>query len=338
MRSRDSARWQQAVVTAVVLLGVGCAGQSTPRGRTAPTPSAAVQPAPPPLAQGLTGRVLFARAGGSFGDETLFTLNLASRETQRISGYGATCCARITHDGSRILEAATGPGDRITTAVSRNDGTRRHLLPLPPGTLQLGPGAWSPDGSHIAFEGWDDTDAARNGLYVALANGHDLRRVTHAPEPGHDLPMDFSPDGRRIAFLRPQPGTQDPTGPVYVVNTDGSQLHRVTPPGTDAAYSVRWSPGGEWLAFTEYWAVPDTPIMLVHPDGSGLHAVFHDAAHRSVVTPAWSPDGHSLLFGLAVATGQDHPADILCVVNEDGSHLRAVLTSNDFIRLPEWVQ
>ena len=204
--------------------------------------------------------------------------------------------------------------------------------------MQLGPGAWAPDGSHIAFEGWDDSNAARNGLYIASVNGHNLRRFTRAPGTAHDIPMDFSPDGRRIAFIRPQPGTQDPIGPVYVVDIDGLHLHRVTPPGTDAAYSVRWSPNGEWLAFTTYWAVPDTPLFLIHPNGSALHTIFRDSSHRSVVTPAWSPDGRSLLFGLAVATGEDHPVDALCIVTVQGSDLRTVVTSGDFIRLPDWVR
>jgi hypothetical protein len=43
------------------------------------------------------------------------------------------------------------------------NGSHKRTIPLPDATLNLGPGAWSPNGARIAFEGWDETNPGRNG-------------------------------------------------------------------------------------------------------------------------------------------------------------------------------
>ena len=97
---------------------------------------------------------------------------------------------------------------------------------LPDPTLNLGCPVWSPDGSRLAYEGWDDSNPARNGIYsLSAADGSDLQRLTASPDGGHDIPGDYAADGRlyfgrdgaglmvlRTDELNPQPVTSEGYG------------------------------------------------------------------------------------------------------------------------------
>jgi Tol biopolymer transport system component len=292
-------------------------------------------------ATALTGTILFARAGGTFADETVFTASASGTQDRRITPIGAQCCPRWSPDGAHILISASGPNGRITVGIIDRNGSHERKIPLPDRTLNLGPGAWSPDGTRIAFEGWDDATSGRNGIYTArAADGGDLVRVTHTASGSPDgIPMDYSPDGSQIVLLRPEPGSEDPVGPLFVVNLDGSGLHRITPPGTDAAYTARWSADGAWILFAgPYWLDPGGPVWAVHPDGTGLRKVFaDDSGGLAAATPTWSPDGRMILFGLGASTGDVHSPNDLCVILANGGHLTTVIAGPDLKREPDWV-
>jgi hypothetical protein len=74
----------------------------------------------------------------------------------------------------------------------------------PDPTLNLACWAWSPRGTRLACEGWDDVHPTRPaGVFtVRSSDGGDLVRVTANPYGGHDIPGDYSPDGTRIVFGR----------------------------------------------------------------------------------------------------------------------------------------
>ena len=79
----------------------------------------------------------------------------------------------------------------------------------------------------------------------------------------------WSPDGSKIAFTR-QTGI-DATGSngdsaVYVMNSDGSALARLTPPSLGFCESPAWSPDGRKLAFVSS-ATPGG-ISIINMDGT----------------------------------------------------------------------
>ena len=328
------------VISLVVatLIWTACAGRpsSTSSGSSGPT----IAPAE------LQGTILFTRAGGKYGDETIYTANADGTNERRITDFGATCCPRWTSDGNQILIAELDPdGKRITTGIINPDGSLDHKVPLPPGTLNLGPGTWYPDGTRIAFQGWDDTDPSKTGIYIGRASdGGDLVRVTSNPQDGGDLPMDVSRDGTKIFFFRsvegfPSIGDQL-DGSLFVVNADGTDLHRVTPanmpveaPGNSGG---RLSSDGRWIVFTSSGV-----IWKVHSDGSGLMKVFEDPDGGQAITPTWSPDGRFIMFGLdppnTLATVDEAPANVVDVIRADGTELTPVVATDDWKREPGWV-
>jgi len=329
---------RHAVVLAVLVGAVaGCGaptvgGQPAAQGSSAAFPSARTFAGPP-------GTLLFTRAGGSFGDETIFTTRTDTTAEQQVNETGKGCCPRFSPDGAHVLSAASTADGRITTEIlPATGGTPRLIIP-PDATLNLGPGAWSRDGARLAFEGWDDAAPGRAGIYAGAVEGPlGLRRLTAAPAGYHDIPMDFSPDGRSLLFLRVPTVRDAPVGRLYSVGVGGGAIRAVTPEGTEPAYSARFSPDGQLIVFgTAYWTDPASPVLVIRPDGAGLRAVYTDPGGRAAITPTWSPDGAFLLFGLAQVTGDHHPADQLVVARADGTDLTPLVTSQDFKRLPEWI-
>src|SRR4029077_2964958 len=170
--------------------------------------------------------------GGKYEDQTVYTANADGSDERRITPFGGQCCPRWSPDGTHILVSApAADAHRITTGILDRDGSHKRTIPLP-GTLNLGPGAWSADGTRLAFEGWSDATSGLQGVYVARASdGTGLVRVTKCSRLQDDRPLGFSPDGSQVFFWRaikgfPAIGDQL-DGSLFLINTDGTALQRV---------------------------------------------------------------------------------------------------------------
>jgi Tol biopolymer transport system component len=264
---------------ALAAAGLVLAGSSV--GRSAPT-----------QITGLSGHIVFTRAGGPYGDETLFVANADGSAERRISKLNSTCCPWATPNGSR-LDFAGGAANRVTTVTANLDGSHRRLLPLPKGTLNLGSGPLTKDGAIIAREGFDDAHPASAGIYLTRSNdGSVVRRVTKT----HFIPGDFSPDGKRLVLFKPSSAADPLPGSLWVVETDGAGLRRLTPTRilVECCFNYRWSPDGKKILFGDSAGL----LWTIAPDGSNLTRVFKDANGRYAATPTWSPDGSLILFAL----------------------------------------
>ena len=314
-----------------------------PTSSSAPTSPDAVSASPEIATSELDGRILFSRGGGKYGDETLFTANADGTNVQRITDFGVTCCAQWTPDGEHILISALSPDDRITTGIIEPDGSNLQTIPLPSGGLNLGCAeAFSEATGQLGCEGWSDDDPTAGGAYIidGLAGGG-VTRVTSAEG---DIPFAFSAEGSRLFLFRvddAMPNTIDePVGSLFVVDTDGTHLERITPPdmpvqktGTPGG---RLSPDGQWIVFPSSGS-----IWKIRTDGSELTEVFADADAGYAVTPTWSPDGRFIMFALGppgIAPTLDiAPASGLYVVRGDGTDLTPILGTDDWNKEPDWI-
>jgi Tol biopolymer transport system component len=114
-----------------------------------------------------------------------------------------------------------------------------------------------------------------------------VRRITR----GDDSDPTWSPDGRRIAFIRDGKG-------IYVVDASGSGPARVLKdPVPGQAKPMRglnsptWSPDGTQLAF-QY----KDGLGVVNLTGAGARTLLANEKRRGFSGPAWSPDGKTLAF------------------------------------------
>lgn len=257
---------------------------------------------------------------------------------------GQYCClARISPDHTRIL---TMPGTDQTGGVRGGTLTLNTsefaLLPRSDKTLNLVPQAWSPDGTRIAFEGWDDSDPARTGIYTARASdGGDLVRVTTNQGRPHDMPLDYSPDGRQLVFyraVRAEPNLPvDIGGSLWVVNVDGSDAHELDTRDVRPWWNARWSPNGSRIVFTVERLQPTGGLWTIRPDGTGLEKLFEDPEGGFPVAPVWAPDGSMVMFQIdATNDAFAHPDDAIYVINANGTGLRLAIDRKERIGVTDW--
>lgn len=108
-------------------------------------------------------------------------------------------------DGSHILYSITmGLGRGSSAWLSNSDGSQQvHVLDTVGGAQSiLGLFAWSPDGTHIAYERLSDsaTPFLPAGLWLMDSQGGQQRRLADT-DGGHGFAPIWSPDGRKIAFV-----------------------------------------------------------------------------------------------------------------------------------------
>jgi len=249
-----------------------------------------------------------------------------------------TSVGDFSPDGSKLAVGYLTDDGRIGTAILNADGTGYTPFPIGDPTLNLGCGTWSPDGKRQACETWDDSNPARNGVYtISSADGSGLTRVTSNPLGGHDIPGSYSPDGKRIVFIR-YDADGNPAG-AFVVKTNDGQLRQILPASAELNGGVQsdWSPQGNEIIVSLH-VTPDVrgSIWVVHSDGTGLHEIHIQglACGGSVFDPngfgchgvRWSPDGKKIIFAAnSPATGRD-----IYTANVDGGGLsRVTFDGND---------
>jgi TolB protein len=172
-------------------------------------------------------------------------------------------------------------------------------------------------------------------VYVMNADGSGQRRLTNGGAPtgcGQEHRPAWSPDGRRMAFVRhdPQFGISGPPD-IWVMNVDGTAGRRVA---RNVGWSVpAWSPDRRRIAFVGGRGNPG--LWVVNADGSGQSRLTRHAASLTSA-PVWSPDGGRIAFvGWRDGNFGSHNLEIY-VINADGSGQRRLTRNTAQDRDPVW--
>src|SRR5256714_10007184 len=185
-------------------------------------------------------------------------------------------------------DAETGQvlGRRVKSTLSSNFESLRFINSA---------GAFSPDGRFFAIAA---KHKDRDDLVILdVKEDEEVRRIP-LPLNGLTTPS-WSPDGKALVFTGYDGGISD----LFVVNADGSGLHRLTN-DKYADLQPSWAPDGKTIAFaTDRGAATDfnglkfgnMRIALFHLDKGTIDVLGHMDQGKNI-NPAWAPDGKSLAF------------------------------------------
>lgn len=170
--------------------------------------------------------------------------------------------------------------------VANPDGSDRRRLTADPG-LEVSP-VWSRDGTRLAYWARPLPDGPTR-LVVIQADGSDPVSITTDDAGRIPLPLDWSPDGSRLAFSF---CVEAPCGDFIVAASDGSGVTAIGGPAFQA-WRLAWSPDGTSLAFGGQHEGRALGIYLMSPDGSDVRRLGRVTSDddNGFSSPAWSPDG-----------------------------------------------
>jgi hypothetical protein len=168
------------------------------------------------------------------------------------------------------------------------EGTSDNVSPPGPALLYA---ELSPDMERVAYHTADGLPATTADVWIARLDGSEAVNVTElAGMGGVSCKPVWSPDGSQLAFQH-----ADPTETLYpcevgfhiwVVNTDGTDAHRVTPPGTAMTWSPSWSANGYRL----FCSLLGVGGITIDVDGTDM-VVLPNVGDMA----DWSPDGRHIV-------------------------------------------
>jgi Tol biopolymer transport system component len=166
-------------------------------------------------------------------------------------------------------------------------------------------------------------------VWVSTIGGLDPRRLVVGRELTSNSEPTWSPDGRRVAFIRFDHRDEQPAS-AFVIDVEGGRAQQISR-GRELS-EPSWSPDGERIAFTDEstFTAEELPcgIVIMRPDGSGFREL-RIRGSRCEIDPAWSPDGRRIAFWGDRGLG---------IVRADSTQLRWVarFRRNTVLADPEW--
>jgi Tol biopolymer transport system component len=286
---------------------------------------AAVEPAHASF-PGSNGRIAFAsdRYGGT---HNIFTMKPDGTDVRQLTliaspDDGAALLPSWSPDGSRIVYDHRNADASVRQIFLMNaDGSNQHVVFNETSYLDYDP-SWSPDGSRLIFSRCrPDFEAC--AAYSVKTDGTGLTALTSLSQNYKlnivdvDRPQ-YSPNGKAIAFQSYNRGGV--TSAIYVADSRGSNIRRVTPTGLEA-FDNDWSPSGNTLVFTTNCCTPQpAALWAINLDGSGLvqlTSANHDFA------PSYSPQGDKIAFERDSA---DFSTSSILTISASGSRPHTIQT------------
>jgi Tol biopolymer transport system component len=294
--------------------------------------------------RGSNGRIVFARFDPALGDDFIYTANPDGSQERQLLPTGAEG-PRWSPGGSRVVVFPHDVDNVSARIVNPDDGSYRDIANPDPDRFFLPCNEpWSPDGQRLTCEAFGNDDQSVNGIYTLRASdGGGLERVTAAEPDGEDCAGDYSPNGKRLVFLRANYATF--AFALFTIKLDGTGLRQITPTSSDQFFinfdCGSWSPQRNEILFSV--RAPDTDrstIWVVHSNGSGLRKIpiqgcggpIPDPNSIGCFTPRWSPDGSKILF----IRNQPEVGWDLYTVNADGTGLAPAVTNPLNDESPDW--
>lgn len=237
-------------------------------------------------------------------------------------GYGATAATR---DGSIVSAPCWRPGHHTLFYGSYksqfpdiyshdlDSGTRKPVAKYPGSNI-------SPAVSRKGQVAMILSKAGTPNLYVADADGGNLRRLTHTKE-GEACPC-WSPDGNTVCFVSRANGRAQ----LFTIPASGGQMTRLRTDGVLNATEPDWSPDGKTIIFTTLRG--DFEICTVPATGGTVTTLVAGQ------DPAWAPNSRTAIIVQGLGHGKAH----LSLLDVPTKHVKDCLQISGSASQPTWAR
>jgi len=251
----------------------------------------------------------------------------------RVTASGKAIAAAISPDGKFVSYVVSDQGEQSLWVRQMASGQSLQLIP-PKRDAYWGI-AFAPDGS--IYYGQKSAAAPAGAIYQISALGGTPRKIISEI----DCQPTFSPDGKRMAFLRARFPTASESA-LIVANTDGTDVRTLATVRNPELFvpiffaGASWSPDGKLIAAAIVnRAVIDARVVTVDV-GNGAMKSVAQGQWRQVGSVAWMPDQHGIV---AIAQGNNdsrnqvwyvsHPEGKTSQITNDLFDYRAVSLTAD---------
>ena len=188
--------------------------------------------------------VAFRQSDG--GNNTgIYAAGVGGAKSIQLTNDPGDCCPAWSPDGRQIAFARYSGDSFSIFTIPALGGTERRLYRGPD---HLGGGlSWSADGSVIAFTESHGSDPTRAWIAGLSLSDSSIREIS-SPSPGWiDRSPSYSPDGKRLAFIRS--AVAGVSNDIYVMPAKGGRVKRLTFDHRPMTGSLAWTGDSREIVF-----------------------------------------------------------------------------------------
>ncbi|MBI1282407.1 MAG: hypothetical protein GC179_30050 [Anaerolineaceae bacterium] len=247
----------------------------------------------------------------------------------------------LSPDGKQIAFAAKVDGRYQIFMMDSNGANEKQLTHFVMGQTGASSLDWSHDGKQIIFTHKvnDDRNLLSYELFVMDATGTNEHKIMDQAMESLVSPH-WSPDGQQIVFGARGTSSDDPTKPIhkasnaqiYIINTDGSDLHGLSLSDNDALFPA-WSFDGKSIIF-QSGGQSDSDIGLFRINADGTNLV--KLSNSFYTMPTTSPDGKYLAVIFPELKNGITVSNIF-VTDRDGANPIKITDTDKQYLMPSWL-
>jgi Tol biopolymer transport system component/DNA-binding winged helix-turn-helix (wHTH) protein len=206
----------------------------------------------------------------------IYAAALGGERTVQLTNDMGDCCPTWSPDSRQIAFSRYSDGILSILTVPALGGMEHRLYR---GQASMGGGlSWSPNGHYVAFVASPSGDRTRSSISFLSIADYSTHEIT-SPPPGYlDRSPMFSPDGKRLAFIRST--IAGVSNDIYVMSMSGGNPNRLTFDRRPIMGSPAWTADSREIIFssdrgvaTGLWRVSATgctPVPVAGPVGEAV--------------------------------------------------------------------
>ncbi len=229
----------------------------------------------------INGTLVYLEAAGT--SRQLLWFDRSGKQVGAVLGTDSYADPHISPDGKELAFVLEAPSTDVWLYdIARGVKTRFTF-----GSGNESP-RWSSDGSRIAYT------SVRNGefgIYAKPSDGSGHEEILVPPGPEQTYPLDWSPDGKLLAYFRWELSTTTQSQ-LWILPVKDRKPYMFSELQQSSSPSYRFSPDGKWVAYSASESGREEVYVTPFPGPGGKWQVSTEGG----AFPQWRHDGSELFY------------------------------------------